>query len=87
MNNEGISLDEACAARVIGTSEDFDRNCNEDGTVKEHPKTTTFTLRDNDAASITIRDSYLHAGLVALLLLVVVVIFLLMRARFNKKNT
>lgn len=75
--NEGISVEEACAGNVIGTREDFERNCNPDGTVKQHADTTTFSLKGTDT-SITIDNTYLWIGgttlaIMALILVVVVI--------------
>lgn len=64
---EGITITEACAKNVIGTKEDFERLCNPDGTVKEHAKTTTISLKNSDN-SVTIHTAYLQIGLVVLLI-------------------
>lgn len=75
---EGISIDEACANNLIGTKEDFERSCNPDGTVKKHPETTTFSLRDS-GNSITIDDSYLQVGGAVLVIILIIFVALITR--------
>ena len=74
---KGISVEEACARRVIGNEEDFERSCNPDGTAKSQTNTTTFSLKDS-GATITLNNTYLYIGgaaaiVVAIVLLVVVI--------------
>lgn len=76
---KGISLDEACAKNQIGTREDFERNCNPDGSVKQHFQTTTFSLKNDESKSITVDNSYLYIASVAALILVVIVVYLVSR--------
>lgn len=83
--NEGISLEEACSKGLIGTEEDFERNCNEDGTVKEHPETTTFSLKDDSSKSVTIDNTHLQAAIVGITVLAIVLLGLLVR-KIIKRN-
>ena len=84
--NEGISLDEACANNVVGTQEDFfERLCNEDGSVKIQPKTTTFTLKNDNTKSFTINDTHLQIGLAVVLVIVIAVVGLIIRKLIRRK--
>lgn len=82
---KGISIEEACKDNLIGTEEDFQANCNPDGTVKQHPKTTTFTLKNDETKSVTIDNTYLYLAGLGFLLLVAVAVFLIIRRLFKKK--
>lgn len=82
---EGISLDEACAKRVIGTKEDFDRSCNPDGTVKTHTDTTTFSLKNSDI-SITVNNTYLQiSGAVVVIAVVILVVCIIKKLKRKTK--
>ena len=84
---EGISIDEACARNVIGTQEDFERSCNPDGTVKIQPKTTTFTLKNDDTKSITIDNTHLYIAATFVLVLFVILAAFLIRKILKKKTS
>ena len=84
---EGISIDEACARNVIGTQEDFERSCNPDGTVKSQPKTTTFTLKNDDTKSITIDNTHLYIAATFVLVLFVILAAFLIRKILKKKTS
>jgi hypothetical protein len=84
--NEGISLDETCANNVVGTKEDFERVCNNDGTVKSQPKTTTFTLKNDITQSVTINTTHLQIGLSVILLLAIAIIGLIIWKIKRKKS-
>lgn len=75
---EGITIEEACATNSIGTPEDFELNCNPDGTVKNHTKTTTFSLRNSDN-SVTIKNTYLQIGLSVAVITIIVMVGLVIR--------
>jgi hypothetical protein len=81
--DKGISVDEACSRRVIGSDEDFQRLCNEDGSVKQHPKTTTFSLKNDPSKTVVINDAYLHIGLAVAALLLLVGTALLAKKLFR----
>lgn len=75
---KGISIDEACARNVIGTREDFERNCNPDGTVKTYTDTTTFSLK-NSGSSVTINNTYLQIGGAVTVIAVIVLLALVIK--------
>ncbi len=81
----GITVEEACAHKVIGTDEDFQRQCNEDGTVKSHPKTTTITLKNNSTKTVTVNNVHLQVAVACVLALILITIGLLISKHF--KNT
>lgn len=86
--DEGITLEEACSLGVVGTKEDFELNCNEDGTVKERPETTTFSIKGHPDKSITVNDAHLQIAIIAipvLILLVVALIIYKIRKRRTKR--
>ena len=82
---EGISINEACANNVIGTKEDFERSCNPDGTVKKHSETTTFSLKNSDS-SITVNNTYLLVGGVALATAIIIFVVLIIRKLKRKSK-
>ncbi len=84
MNETGISLDEACRKHVLA-DEDFARQCNADGSIKNQ-STTTFTLKDDPSKSITVNNAVLYAVGVGLILVIACVIILLIRRRSKKKR-
>lgn len=87
MNTEhGISADEACRAHVL-TEQDFARMCNEDGSLKSQPKTTTITLKDSPSKTFTVDSTILYASMAVLALVLVGVVLLLVRHHKNTKKT
>ena len=74
--NEGISINEACANNVVGTKQDYERLCNKDGTVKSNPKTTTYSLKNDNTNSITIDNTHLQIGVASIFIMVVVIVYL-----------
>jgi archaellum component FlaG (FlaF/FlaG flagellin family) len=85
--DEGISLDEACAKNVIGTQEDFERSCNPDGTVKSQPETTTFTVKNDSANSVTVENAQLQIAIVGVVILAVVIAAVCIWKLKNKKSS
>lgn len=75
---DGITIEEACARNVIGTEEDFNRNCNPDGTVKAQTETTSLYLKNDSSSQVTINNYYLYIGLIltfTILLITLAIIF------------
>ncbi len=84
MNETGISLGEACRNHALA-NEDFARQCNADGSIKNQ-STTTFTLKDNPSKSITMNNAVLYAVGVGLILVIACVVILLIGRQRKKKR-
>lgn len=81
--NTGISLDETCRMHVL-SEEDFASMCNADGSVKQQPGTTTFSLKDDPSKSTTIDNTALYSfGVVIMIAIACIVVFFIKRR--NKK--
>lgn len=80
----GISADEACRNHVL-TEDDFARMCNPDGSLKNHPGTTTFTLKDGPSRSLTVNNNIMFASAAALAIVVACTVVLLIRRGRKKK--
>lgn len=79
MDGAGITITEACAKRAelgsgVLTDEDFTRQCNPDGTVKQAGSTTELTLKNTDY-SVTVNNTYLYLGIAVFVVAVVAVIW------------
>lgn len=85
MNEQGISLEEACETNTIGTSQDYQRNCNPDGTVRTQAKETTLILPNRDNRSVTIRNTYLYSAAASVALVCVIVLGLTARHFLRKR--
>jgi hypothetical protein len=83
---EGISLEEACVKHAVGNQDDFERNCNPDGTVKKHSETTTFTLNNDENMSVTINNTYLYIAIVGISLIALIVTLLVVRKILKKRS-
>ncbi len=81
--NNGISLSEACRLRVLA-QEDFAKECNEDGTIKNQSHSTTFTVKDNGALSFTVNNTVMRLTLAGVIIAVIVVGVLLFRRLRDK---
>lgn len=82
--NEGISTEEACKLRAIGTKEDFERLCNPDGTVKKQLESTTISIKDTDY-SITVPNIALQTFAMIIVTLAIIAVYLLTRKLLRKK--
>ncbi|MGB4758557.1 MAG: hypothetical protein WBP26_00705 [Candidatus Saccharimonadales bacterium] len=85
MESEGISIDEACARKVIGTQEDFERNCNPDGTVKNQSQTATST-QTSSSTSPAANNTNLYIAISVGLILVACALALVVRKLSKKKK-
>ena len=81
--DDGISSSEACRTHSL-TAEDFARMCNSDGSLKNQPGTTTFTLKDDSSKSLTVNNNVLYLSVAVLVLVVGCVIVLLVKRRRKK---
>ena len=84
MNETGITVTEACRNHVM-SDEDFAKTCNTDGSLKNQ-STTTFTLKDDPAKSITVNNAVLYAAGIGLILVIACLIILLIRRRSKKER-
>lgn len=82
--NEGISANEACQRQAL-SEEDFARMCNDDGSIKSQPQTTTFFLKDEPNASVTVNNTVLQLTLAAAVLLVVILLVAMVKKYQRKK--
>lgn len=85
MNEAGITIDEACANNVIGTEEDFERNCNPDGSVKKQSETTTISLKNSDK-SVTLDNAYIQFGLAVAVVTVLLILGIIIRKKSRKSG-
>ena len=79
-----LTAEQACQEHSL-SPEDFARTCNEDGTLKNGQKTTTFTLKSDSSKSITVNDTVLQGALVSVVLVVIVAAVLFFRRRKSRK--
>lgn len=85
MNETGISVDEACANNVIGTKEDFEQNCNPDGTVKQYSENTTLSSKKSDN-NVSVDNTYLKIGLSVVFITLFVLVAIIIRKVRHKKT-
>lgn len=91
MNDNGISISEACAKRAAEgngylTDEDFARQCNPDGTLIQKAETMTFSIKDSDS-SFTISAAHMYIGGAIVIVLLVLAAILLGRRRKKANET
>lgn len=89
MDEAGISVDEACAKRAeFGSGyladEDFARQCNPDGTVKQASQSTAFTIKNTDS-SLTVNDTYLYLGAAVVVTIIALVVWTVLRRKAKPK--
>lgn len=81
---DGISAEEACRKHAY-TPEDYKNACNDDGSLKTHSKTTTFTLKNDETKSVTVNNSVIQATAIAIFLIAMTSIVLLTKSKLRKK--
>ncbi|HTE57912.1 MAG TPA: hypothetical protein VK694_04145 [Verrucomicrobiae bacterium] len=85
MNEQGISLEEACETNAIGTAQDYQRNCNPDGTVRTEPKETTLIVPGSSNRSVSVQNTLLYSGVGFVALLIAIILGLSARHFLKKK--
>jgi hypothetical protein len=79
-----LTAEQACHGHLLAP-EDYARMCNQDGSLKSQSKTTTLTIKNTPAKSVTIDNTVFVATIVAISLLLVIAGVLLFRWRKRKK--